>query len=93
MESFKMEIGDVFSVKQELIDHPDGQGDSPDQKCVICGQEVSGLQLWDHVKGQHGFNEVEYQSVAKSLQVRSEDESAKKKREFLIEDGCKFRCK
>ena len=86
-----MEIVEAFSVKQEPTDYPEGQADYPDQKCVICDREVPGRQFWDHVKEQHGFNEVEYQSVAKNLQSRSEDEAAKKGK-FLLEDGCKFKC-
>ena len=88
-----MEISDVFSVKQEPTDYLEQEPtDYPDQKCVICDSEVTGPQFWDHVKEQHGFNQVEYQSVAKNLQSRSADEAGRK-REFLIENACKFRCK
>ena len=38
------------------------------ETCAICSSAVPELDFWEHVKGRHGLVEVEYQSVARTLQ-------------------------
>ena len=77
-----MEI-DQVSVKHELNeDSNQGHADLPDEldvdikseqlsrneTCTICNSAVPELDFWEHVKGLHGLVEVEYQSIARTLQ-------------------------
>ena len=103
----KMEIGEVVSllVKQEPGDEFGGEVNSQDHKnmdngtqtCVICSQDVPERKFWEHVKGRHGFIEVEYQSVAKHFDNPKIYEGPKEGEapaaEGGIDDGCKFKCK
>ena len=89
----KMEIGEVFTLKDEIDVDPVAT-----VTCKICKTEVPSSDFDQHVEEQHGLGAGDYPEVAVRLEDFFKDNDAGKSQAEAspgdqIENGCTFQCK